>query len=196
MAAYVVQHRWRTLVVIYLTFLWQFTIYLVTIYAFCKLLVKWLWTTFLLLVFTSVSISSCFWTLVGAIVNKLESNLMSLIFHSFAWVLPWSFHAMSLYFSCLCCLFVWRYDKLPYGSFSSSHMGFSIPPSNCHKLHLSKSLRHDFYLHIFTGNCCSKCRLCSFQIGEGDKLINVVLLNGERLNVRVQVKLGLKCSSR
>ena len=33
------------------------------------------------------------------------------------------------------------------------------------------------------------CDFVSFQIGEGDKLINVVLLNGERLNVRVQVKL-------
>lgn len=35
----------------------------------------------------------------------------------------------------------------------------------------------------------TKCDFVSFQIGEGDKLINVVLLNGERLNVRVQVKL-------
>ena len=32
----------------------------------------------------------------------------------------------------------------------------------------------------------------SLQIGEGDKLINVVLLNGERLNVRVQVKFKVK----
>ena len=70
-------------------------------------------------------------------------------------------------------------------------------PSNCHKLHLSKSLNHDFYPHKdLHGIGGLKYRLYSFQIGEGDKLINVVLLNGERLNVRVQVKLGLKCSSR
>lgn len=43
-------------------------------------------------------------------------------------------------------------------------------------------------------NCSNRNRLLvirsgdiPFQIGEGDKLINVVLLNGERLNVRVQV---------
>ena len=72
-------------------------------------------------------------------------------------------------------------------------MAASVPvvspyPNNCHKLHVSRSYNHDFHLHISVlGIANEKYHLYSFQIGEGDKLINVVLLNGERLNVRVQV---------
>ena len=88
-----------------LPYISQFTIYVTATY---KLLVKWLWKPFLLLVFISVSFSSCFCTLVCVIVNELESNLMPLIFHSFALVLSHScpdhltpFHfTLSVLFTC------------------------------------------------------------------------------------------------
>ena len=141
----------------------QFTIYVVPIYVFCKLLVKRLRMTFLLLVFISVPLSSCFWTLVGAIVNKLEFNLMSLIFHSFVWVLLRSFHAISLYFVCAIYSFS---DTISFLMAASVPVVFPYQ-SNCHKLHLSKSLNHDFYLHIFKWNCWSKMRSLFFSDRRG-----------------------------
>lgn len=83
-----------------LPYISQFTIYVTAAY---KLLVKWLWKPFLLLVFISASFSSCFCALVCVIVNKLESKLMSLIFHfhSFALVLSHSCpdHLMPFHFT-------------------------------------------------------------------------------------------------